>query len=62
MNKTYAIDHEAEHAKAVLPELVGALCAARDQMEQCEKMFRDDESFMAALADVRAAIAQAVAP
>jgi hypothetical protein len=38
------------------PAMLAALESARDQMEQCESMFRDDAEFIAALDEVRAAI------
>jgi hypothetical protein len=44
---------------AASPCLLSVLNACIDQMEQCEKMFRDDAEFMEALEDARSAIAKA---
>jgi hypothetical protein len=40
------------------PKLIAALRACVDQMEQCERMFADDEDFLASLLDAQNALAR----
>lgn len=54
------LDKHAEEEEVTPDEMTsalrGALSSCLTQMEQCEKMFRGDEAFMAALSDARDAL------
>lgn len=46
----------AQEARSITAQLIAALESAHEQMSQCEKMFRYDTEFVAALEEVRAAL------
>jgi hypothetical protein len=54
-----ALRKDMRELRAFLTKSLNALGYAYEQMMQCEKMFRDDEEFMAALADMREVLDEA---
>lgn len=59
MSKSYDIDHEAEHAKAVLPVLLAAAVRAEDDLAHLVRQMDDTGPYGETLEILRAAITKA---